>query len=69
MKNIKGLSLFELLIATFIAVLVTLILVMFNRLTAKNPAFVDHITNNHGIDCSANVTARKQCQEFGISER
>lgn len=69
MKNFKGLSLFELLIATIIAVLITLMLVMFNRLTAKNPAFLDHITQSHGIDCSANATAKKQCREFGISNR
>lgn len=69
MKNIKGLSLFELLIATLIAVFVTLALVMFNRLTAKKSAFIDHITTSHGIDCSANATAKKQCEEFGISDR
>jgi len=67
MKNFKGLTLFELLIATLIAVFVTLALVMFNRLTSKNPAFSDHITTSHGINCSANATAKKQCREFGIS--
>lgn len=69
MKKIKGLSLFELLIAVVISVVITLGLMFFKHLTQKNPKLIDHITQSHGIDCSANATARKQCQQFGITNQ
>lgn len=69
MRKNKGLTLFELTIAVVCAIVITLTLIVFNRLNTKNTKFSDHITNSHGIDCSVNAATRKQCAEFGISNQ
>lgn len=69
MKRHTGLSLFELAIAVVCAIVITLTLIVFNRINMKKTKFSDHITNSHGIDCSVNAATRKQCAEFGISNQ